>query len=171
MTRLLMTAGGATLLAFLCGGCPTDSAGVVSLTAGSYTGDITSVVNVYTDGVVSQQFSNTLRITETINSAGLPVLSTGQGAKSGDALVLASAGQDFLIGMIDSVVPSDNRLVLNFTLSGSMAGLTVAGTGQTTYTASGANAIDFSLSLDFYGVNAQSQTIRQQEIQTGRLTR
>jgi hypothetical protein len=160
----------------VCGGCPApDAPGgnntASSLRPGVYSGSVDSSVDILVDGTLADSSSDRFTIAETIGPDGLPVLSTGAEAVVGDTLVLGAAGDSYLLGTINSIEAVPPQLIISYTLTGYVDGLDVTGTGQTTYNAVNDVTLDFLLTLSFSGTDATGKVVRQDEEQSGTLTR
>jgi hypothetical protein len=162
----------ATALATIAG-CPAPAtpSGASPLKAGIYSGTVNSTVALTIDGARADNSSSSFDLTETVDAAGLPVLSTGVGARVGDEIVLGAAGANYLVGSLDTLAEDGNRLLLNYSITGVIDGVPVTGAGQTSYTAVNANTIEFSLTLRFSGTDGQGRVFEQTEDQTGALVR
>lgn len=157
----------ATLLSVA--GCPAPPTGnSTPLPPGTYEGTVGSTTRVFVDGVEQGtpiQDSSTIR--ETIAASGYPVLSTGEPVQTGDAIILAQAGDNELVGTVASIVEGADTLILNMNLDGTIDGVAVTGTGQTVYTVQADGRIGFDLSLDWSGTDPGGQVIRQTETREG----
>ncbi|MGE3181372.1 MAG: hypothetical protein AB7N71_07060 [Phycisphaerae bacterium] len=140
-----------------------------ALSPGIYSGELMIVVQVFVDDEPESPVNTTRFLTETINDDGLPLLSNGMPIQSGATLTIGEPGNEQLLADVQSVFEAEDKLTVNFLVSGSRSGIDVTGTGSTTYTGTTDDIIDFELTLEFSGTSDMGQVIRQVESQLGRL--
>jgi hypothetical protein len=142
-----------------------------SLAPGSYSGDIESTTRIFVDGVEQDApLQSTQQIQETIDSTGVPVLSSGEPIQVSDVVVLAEAGENRLVATVSSIVDQSDGLVLNFDIDGQVDGSPVTGSGQTVYEKQDDGSLLFDLDFDFSGVDGDGRVVRQTEQRRGVLT-
>lgn len=146
-----------------------SNASDTALAPGIYTGELMITVQVFLNDAPEDPVNTNRFLTEEINEDGLPLLSDGSPLRNGAVITIGEAGPEQLLAEVQSVSESGNRVTANFIVTGTRAGIDVAGTGSTTYTGTSSSIIDFELSLEFGGTSDSGDTIRQVESQIGRL--
>lgn len=161
----------AALVVLLIAGCPAPPGdGGAGLVAGTYAGNVTSTITVHLNGEQADFTQASLALTETLSGEGVPLLGSGEPIQQGDTLILAEAGENLLLGGVDSIQVNGDTTTLNLSLSGMIDGINVSGTGQIVYTALSSTSLQFNLTLTYSGTTATGDVLLQQETQQGTLS-